>query len=139
MRRNNDVYWKDYIEQLDKAGIAPKQQVEDVLDEILVMNGEFYDKFREQLNIVKERVETKETIKEGRRKIDFYDYLTKTACMPADYSSSIYRQYPYEDVPRGDGTFVRTKKLPDRVREELKLLHWCLLELQTVEWRLMGW
>ena len=139
MKRENNIYWKDYVERLEEAGITPKQEVEDVFEAVSGMTGEFYDKFREHLKTVIEWMDLREDRRQGRKKVRFSDYMTETICMPIEHSNGIYRNYPTVEKPLGNGMFMETKKLPKRVSEEMKILHWCHLELETVQWRLLGW
>jgi hypothetical protein len=138
MRRNNNIFYKDYEQQLDDAGVTPEDEIRDIQKEIKDMHGEFYEEFRRWLGIVLENLETKSPIKEGRKKIQFDTYMTNTICMPISHATEIERGYPIKMIPRGDGSYTVHKEFPDKVTEELKLLHWCYLELETAHARIVG-
>ena len=136
MRRTNEIYYKDYIQQLDTAGITPADEIEDILEEVKDRQGDFYPEFRKWLGIVLENLETRNPIKQGRKAIDFESYLINTVCMPALYSAGIESEFPVKMTDNKDGTFSAYREFPAEVVEELRLLHWCYLELETVMTRI---
>ena len=139
LKRDNNKYWKDYFRELKAAGITVEDEIDDVFEAIEDYTGDFYDEFRRRLAIVKDSIKgQKQLIKEGRKTVVLNSYLVETLCMPANEMTRLERQYPIIQTPRGDGSYSVTRDIPEEARPEIRTLFWCHLELEIVNWRLLG-
>ena len=136
MRRENNIFIGDYEKQLDDAGISPEDELHDVMEEIADRSGEFYDILRARLQAILDNYDTREPIKEGRKKIDFRPYILKTACMSAEYMFKTEKGYPIEATELGNGSYTQRRVYPPEVEEELELVFWCYHEMEMVHYRL---
>lgn len=134
--RNNNIYYADYEKQLDDAGITPKDETKDILELIKNRDGEFYSNYRNSLEIILENIDTKADIKQGKKKKTFDDFLDSVVCVPIEYLISEEKKYPLEITPTENGWSKTSRNLPDDVKEEFSLLHWCYIEMETIRSRI---
>ena len=133
--RENNIYWKNYCSELDSAGLSPADQMGDIFVLLTAEEKPFYTDFRKHLQILDQAYRTGDTIQQGRKKLSAHDYWCEVVCEPVYEMTRIEREYPLKNEDMGDGRFYVFREVPDKVREELKFLHWLYIELEIIGMR----
>ena len=117
--RDNNIYYKTYISQLEEAGITPAQEMEEVID--ILEQNEITKPNAETLKIAHTNATKGETtFKIGRKKRTFRDVLNDEACDVIEKAS--------KNQPGFVGAIIAMNN---------RLLYWCYLELEAIDARLM--
>ena len=129
--RDNNIYLKDYEEQLNSEGITPEQQCLDIID-LIREKGGFYDELREKVETYLEHYKSGKKVKKGRKLIEPWEYLQSFTCDPAGEMTKIENRHPVVMEPIPGTNSFRTYRDLEEDAKECRLLHWILLELDTI-------
>ena len=122
--RNNNIYWKDYHNYLERENITVEDEYNDILN-LIEGKGGFYEEYKARLIRWWENKDA-DYIKEGKGKIKPDEELNTVICMPINYMDKV--------APREVHLGMKPAKTAEQI-EELKLLHWLYLEMETIRER----